>query len=105
MLRHVRAATTVLCDLTTLQLPQRFDVVLLGSHLINAPDRGERRRLFAVCKEHAHPGGVVLIERYPVLGGWSTCAFDYTRAGRGASTRSSRRARAQICFQNAHAGE
>jgi SAM-dependent methyltransferase len=66
MLRHVHGAQTVLADIETLQLPERFDAVLLASHLINAPEVDERQRLFSVCKQHVRAGGVVLAERYDV---------------------------------------
>ncbi len=66
MLRHVHGAQTVLADIETLQCPERFDAVLLASHLINAPELDERQRLLSVCKQHARAGGLVLIERYDV---------------------------------------
>jgi SAM-dependent methyltransferase len=64
MLEHVHGARTVLADVETLALGERFDVVLLGSHFINSADPDVRRALLSVCTAHARPGGVVLIERY-----------------------------------------
>lgn len=66
MLRHVHGARTVLADIETLALDDRFDAVLLASHFINTPDDGMRRRLFSVCKEHTRRDGIVLVERYDV---------------------------------------
>jgi SAM-dependent methyltransferase len=64
MLRHVRGARTVLSDIETLELGERFDSVVLASNLINTAEPDRRRALLAVCKAHARSGGVVLIERY-----------------------------------------
>lgn len=64
MLRHVRGARTVLSDIETLRLGERFDAVVLASNLINCPEPDRRRALLAVCKTHARSKGVVLIERY-----------------------------------------
>lgn len=64
MLEHVQGARTVLADVETLALGERFDVVLLASHFVNSADPDVRRALFSVCAGHARPGGVVLIERY-----------------------------------------
>jgi SAM-dependent methyltransferase len=66
MLRHVHGAEMVLADIETLELMERFDAVLLASHFINAPTFEQRRRLLEVCKRHARPGGIVLVERYDV---------------------------------------
>lgn len=64
MLSHVCGAETVLADLFTLDLTRRFDAVVAGSHLINAPTRDRRIQLLDVCRRHVAPNGVVLIERY-----------------------------------------
>ena len=52
MLRHVRGARTVAADIWTLDLDERFDVVLALSHLINDPSRDRRVQLLDVCTRH-----------------------------------------------------
>lgn len=42
MLEHVRGARTVLADVETLALDEQFDVVLIGSHFINAAEVSTR---------------------------------------------------------------
>lgn len=65
MLAHVTGARTVCADLWSLDLPERFDAVVAGSHLVNAADAADAARLLAVCRDHLAPGGTVLVERYP----------------------------------------
>jgi len=55
----------VCTDLWTLDLPERFDAVVAGSHLINAADVAEAATLLRICRAHLAPGGTVLVERYP----------------------------------------
>lgn len=69
MLGHVRAAETVLADVFDLNLGRRFDAVVAGSHLINAPERGRRLGLLEVCRRHLKPDGAALVERYAP--GWA----------------------------------
>jgi SAM-dependent methyltransferase len=64
MLEQVRVAETVLADVFDLSLGRRFDVVVAGSHLINAPERARRLGLLEVCRRHMKPDGVALVERY-----------------------------------------
>jgi SAM-dependent methyltransferase len=64
MLQCVRGAETVLCDIESLQLQQRFDTVVLASHFINVPDERRREELLRVCRRHLAPDGVVLVQRY-----------------------------------------
>lgn len=64
MLARVVDAETVLSDVRTLDLADRFDVVLALSHLINHPDRSCRLDLLRVCRRHLADGGAVVIERY-----------------------------------------
>jgi SAM-dependent methyltransferase len=47
----------------TLDLPERFDVVLLGSHLVNAGDAAYGRALLRTCRRHVSADGCVLVER------------------------------------------
>lgn len=65
MLAHVTGARTVCADLWTLDLPESFDAVVAGSHLVNAPDDAQAATLLRVCRAHLAPGGTVLVERYP----------------------------------------
>ncbi|WP_329069481.1 class I SAM-dependent methyltransferase [Amycolatopsis sp. NBC_01480] len=62
MLAHVREAETVCSRIGDLRLGRCFDVVLLGSHLLNTPDPVEARALLAAARRHLVPGGVVLVE-------------------------------------------
>jgi len=64
MLAHIRGARTVRADLFSLDLDQKFDAVVAGSHLINAPDRARRLQLLEICRRHVSASGFVLIERY-----------------------------------------
>jgi SAM-dependent methyltransferase len=64
MLAHIDFAETVLGDVLALDLGRTFDAVVAGSHLINAPDVGQRLALLEVCRRHVAPDGAVLIERY-----------------------------------------
>lgn len=65
MLAHVTGARTVCTDLWALDLPERFDAVVAGSHLVNTADPSEAVRLLRVCRAHLAPGGTVLVEHYP----------------------------------------
>lgn len=65
MLEHIVGAETVLAEVFTLDLGQRFDVVLAGSHLINDPSGERRHALLDVCRRHLSDDGVALLERYP----------------------------------------
>jgi SAM-dependent methyltransferase len=65
MLVHVTGARTMCADISTLQLSERFDAVVAGSHLVNAPDPAAAVALLGVCRAHLAPGGTVLVERYP----------------------------------------
>jgi SAM-dependent methyltransferase len=60
--RVVPAADRVLADATTLELHRRFGVVLLGSYLVNHPDRGAA--FLATAARHLAPDGTVVIQRY-----------------------------------------
>jgi SAM-dependent methyltransferase len=63
MLAHIHGAETVLSTIEDLELNRRFDVVVLGSHLVNAPDDHAARLFLAVCARHVADDGCVLIER------------------------------------------
>ena len=52
MLAFVRGAETVLADMETLNLEQRFPVVVLASNFINDPDTRTRRAFLECCARH-----------------------------------------------------
>lgn len=64
MLAHVTGARTVEADLFTLDLAERFDLVLGGSHFVDDADPDRRAALYATCARHVAPDGAVLLERY-----------------------------------------
>jgi SAM-dependent methyltransferase len=68
MLAHVTGATTVLADITSLRLDERFDLVVLASHFVNVPGEPERLAFLRTCAHHVHADGAVLVQRYPP--GW-----------------------------------
>jgi SAM-dependent methyltransferase len=63
MLQRVHRARTVCSTIETLDLAERFDVVMLASFLIHAPDEGVRRRLLGTARRHVTDDGYVLIQR------------------------------------------
>ncbi|WP_037354350.1 class I SAM-dependent methyltransferase [Amycolatopsis orientalis] len=62
MLAHVTGAETVCARIDELRLDRRFPVVVLGSHLVNGPDR---QALLAAARRHLAPGGQLLVEWHP----------------------------------------
>ncbi|ALV04973.1 class I SAM-dependent methyltransferase [Roseateles depolymerans] len=66
MLRHVSdAVQRVQADIETLQLDQRFDVVLLPSGMINHADSAVRRAFVAAAARHVAPEGRLILKRQP----------------------------------------
>lgn len=65
MLDHVQVATPVYSRIEELDLGERFDVVLLASHLVNTPSEETRRALLATATGHVKQGGQVLIQWHP----------------------------------------
>jgi len=63
MLRRVRGARTVCSSIETLDLDERFDVVLLSSFLVHAGDVRVREALLRTCRRHVADDGCVLIQR------------------------------------------
>jgi SAM-dependent methyltransferase len=63
MLERVRGARTVLSSIEDLRLDERFDVVLLGSFLVNTGDLAVRAALLATCLRHVAEDGVILMQR------------------------------------------
>jgi SAM-dependent methyltransferase len=68
MLAHVTGARTVCSPVLDLALPERYDAVVVASHLVNTAVPGELDALLDACVRHLAPGGSVLVERYPE--GW-----------------------------------
>ncbi|MDR2986756.1 MAG: class I SAM-dependent methyltransferase [Nocardiopsaceae bacterium] len=64
MLAHITSARTVCSRIQDLALDERFDVVLLASHLINVPGEPERQELLAACTRHVSRDGCVIIEQH-----------------------------------------
>lgn len=67
MLRHVSdAVQRVQADIETLQLDQRFDVVLLPSGMINHADGAVRRAFVAAAARHLAQEGRLILKRQPL---------------------------------------
>jgi SAM-dependent methyltransferase len=64
MLAYITAAETVCARIENLALDERFDVVLLASHLINVPDERVRCELLRACARHVAATGCVVIEQH-----------------------------------------
>ena len=75
MLEHVHRARVHVGEVAGLRLGERFDVVLLASHLVNTADDGLRSELLGTAAEHLAPGGRLLAQWHPPA--W----FDGLRAG------------------------
>jgi SAM-dependent methyltransferase len=63
MLERVRGARTVCSPIESLDLGERFEVVLLASFLVHAGNLEVRRGLLRTCVGHLAVGGCVLIQR------------------------------------------
>ncbi len=74
MLAHITTAETVCARIEDLALDERFDVVLLASHLINVPAERVRQELLRACARHVSAAGCVIIEQHPP--GWFADAED-----------------------------
>jgi SAM-dependent methyltransferase len=73
MLAWCRQIETVRCSIEELDLDERFDVVLLASHLVNAPEP-QRTRFLTAARRHLSPGGLVVAQRHRP--GWIRAATD-----------------------------
>ena len=65
MLACVRGAQTVRSEVADLDLGRSFDVVLMASHLVNTPDRDERRALLTAAARHLAASGLLIAEQHP----------------------------------------
>ena len=74
MLAHIRGAETVCARIEDLALGRRFDVVLLASHLINAPDEPTRTAFLETCARHVSGRGCVIIQQHAP--GWFASATE-----------------------------
>ena len=63
MLERIHGARTVASPIETLELDDRFDVVLLASFLVHAGDPQVRRGLLETCRRHVADDGCVLVQR------------------------------------------
>jgi SAM-dependent methyltransferase len=63
MLEHCSGIRTVCSSIEELDLDERFDVVLLASHLVNSPEP-QRTTLLEVARRHLAPGGTVVLQRH-----------------------------------------
>lgn len=65
MLRHLSPTVVPIeARVEDVRLADAFDVVVLGSHLVNVADPQVRRRFLATCAWHVAPSGFVLIQHY-----------------------------------------
>src|SRR5690242_10405608 len=65
MLARVAAAERVCSRIEDLRLAERFDVVVLASHLVNTVDGHTRRALLETVAHHLADGGRAVIEWHP----------------------------------------
>jgi SAM-dependent methyltransferase len=65
MLARVRGARVVCGRIEELALDERFDAVVLASHLVNVPDDDVLAAILACCARHVAAAGRVVIERHP----------------------------------------
>jgi SAM-dependent methyltransferase len=88
MLAQVRGARTILARIQDLDLGgERFDAVVLGSHLVNMPDDDLVGAWLDTCRRHVADGGSVLIEHHPPA--WFETVTDSERAVDGLIFRTS----------------
>ncbi|NGO15210.1 class I SAM-dependent methyltransferase [Streptomyces sp. HC44] len=63
MLERVRGARTIRSAIESLDLGEKFDVVMLASFLVHNGDVEVRRGILDVCRSHVADDGCVLIQR------------------------------------------
>ncbi|MGI5177171.1 class I SAM-dependent methyltransferase [Dactylosporangium sp. CA-152071] len=76
MLAQVRHGRTVQADLATLDLGERFPVVLAATTRVNAADVTLRDELLAACRRHVTPDGLVVLRWLPPS--WFDTAVRFT---------------------------
>ncbi|MET8847230.1 class I SAM-dependent methyltransferase [Amycolatopsis sp. NPDC004625] len=76
MLAHVRAPA-VRARIGDLDLGRTFDVVLLGSRLVNTEKDADRQAMLAAARQHLGPDGRLIVEWHPPE--W----FDTVASGQG----------------------
>jgi SAM-dependent methyltransferase len=82
MLAHLRSATPVCAGIAGLDLGgERFDAVLLMSHLVNAADEAFVMAALRAARRHVRDGGPVIAERYPP--GWVLSCAESSRESDG----------------------
>lgn len=62
MLARVRRARPILSEIGSLHLTERFDAVVLASHLVNVPDADVRLGLLATVARHLSNGGRAFLQ-------------------------------------------
>jgi hypothetical protein len=63
MLERITGTRTVCSPIETLELGERYDVVMLASFLVHAGDPSVRQALLRSCRRHVLDDGCVLIQR------------------------------------------
>ncbi|MGB5950882.1 MAG: class I SAM-dependent methyltransferase [Ornithinimicrobium sp.] len=64
MLTHLRHAAAVQSPIEALNLDERFDVVVLASHLINSWDAAQAWAFLSVAQRHLVTGGQLVLQRH-----------------------------------------
>ena len=78
MLAELRLATGVCAEITSLDLGERFDAVLLMSHFVDTADGAFVEAVLRTARRHAR--GPVIVERHPP--GWaSSCTESVSETG------------------------
>lgn len=62
MLAHVRSADTLVGRIESLSISERFDAVVLASHLVNTRDAVLRRAFLAAVQRHMKADGLAFVE-------------------------------------------
>jgi SAM-dependent methyltransferase len=65
MLAYLSRAVPVLGDIELVDLGERFDVVLLASHVVNTSDHEQRDRFLATAARHVKASGHLVVEWHP----------------------------------------
>lgn|GEM_PF-2796020 len=68
-------------DIATVEIGRTFDVVILGSHLVNLPDGAARRAFLGLAARHLAPAGTMLVEHHPLDWAETAAAVSATPGG------------------------